>query len=89
MSNLTDLIERARHCRQYGNFDSLHGELLDMVEFLEHEFEAERDRATQHFDKRMDLLARLRAFGRDCVEHGDMTPSGERALMSIHDRYLR
>lgn len=30
-----------------------------------------------------DLIERLRAFGRDCVLHGDMTPSGQRALTSI------
>ena len=33
----------------------------------------------------VDLLARLRAFGRDCVEHGDMTPSAEQMLHSILD----
>jgi hypothetical protein len=31
----------------------------------------------------VDLVLRLKAFGRDCVEHGDMTPSGEVALHSI------
>ncbi len=34
-----------------------------------------------------DLLARLRAFATDCVEHGDMTPSGQRALESILELY--
>lgn len=34
-----------------------------------------------------DLRARLTAFARDCVTHGDMTPSGEVALLSILDRY--
>lgn len=59
MSNLSELVERARYCRDYGNFDSLHGELLDMVEFLDHEFEAERDRANEHFDARMTMHAAL------------------------------
>lgn len=59
MSNLSDLIERARYCRDNGNFDGLHGELLDMVEFLNHEFEAERDRANEHFDALMELRTRI------------------------------
>lgn len=29
------------------------------------------------------LKARLKAFGRDCVTHGDMTPGAERMLNSI------
>lgn len=60
MSNLSDLVERARYCRDYGNFDALHGELVDMVEFLDHEFEAERDRANEHFDARMTAEAKVR-----------------------------
>lgn len=35
----------------------------------------------------IDLTARLTAFARDCVEHGDMTPSGQRALLSILEKY--
>lgn len=54
MSNLEELVARARYCRDHGSFDSLHGELLDQIESLAHELEAERDRATQHFDKRME-----------------------------------
>lgn len=38
---------------------------------------------TRTFQHHCDLIRRLKAFGRDCVEHGDMTPSGERALLSI------
>jgi hypothetical protein len=30
-----------------------------------------------------DLIARLQAFARNCVEHGDMTPTAERMLHSI------
>jgi hypothetical protein len=30
-----------------------------------------------------DLVTRLKAFARNCVEHGDMTPSAERMLGSI------
>lgn len=30
-----------------------------------------------------DLTARLKAFGRDCVTHGDMSPAGERMLNKI------
>ena len=59
-TNLGDLIDRARHCREYGSFDALHGELLDHVEFLDQEFEAERDRANEHFDARMTAEARVR-----------------------------
>lgn len=33
-----------------------------------------------------ELFPRLRAFSRDCVLHGDMTPSGQRALASILER---
>lgn len=50
--NLSDLVARARYSRECGNFDSLHGELLDMVE-------AERDRAAEHFDALMDLRTRF------------------------------
>ena len=31
----------------------------------------------------LDLTARLKAFARDCVTHGDMTPSGEQMLLRI------
>lgn len=31
------------------------------------------------------LVARLRAFGRECVVHGDMTPAAERMLLWILD----
>lgn len=78
-------------------------ELVDQCEFLESEFETERDRANQHFDARMEAEARvraltehcearanqLRAFARDCIEHGDMTPGGARMLNSIADRVER
>jgi hypothetical protein len=52
MTVLDNLITRARYCRDAGNFDNLHAELLDMVEFLAHEFEVERDRANEHFEGR-------------------------------------
>lgn len=45
-------------------------------------------RKTNHRDDLADLNARLRAFGRDCVHHGDMTPSGQRMLESILDEAL-
>ncbi|MDD4865582.1 MAG: hypothetical protein PHQ28_00130 [Mycobacterium sp.] len=72
MSNLSDLIERARYCREYGNFDALHAELLDMVEFLDQEFTAERDRASEHFDARMDAEAKLRMVGELCAHPFDV-----------------
>ena len=31
---MTDVVERARYCREWGNFDNLHGELLEEVELL-------------------------------------------------------
>lgn len=31
------------------------------------------------------LVGRLKAFGRDCVHHGDMTPAAERMLIKILD----
>ena len=34
-----------------------------------------------------DLIGRLRAFGINCVVHGDMTPSGQLALESILELY--
>lgn len=72
MSNLSDLMERARYCRDYGNFDGLHGELLDMVEFLDHEFEAERDRANEHFEARMEAEAKLRLARELCAHPFDV-----------------
>lgn len=72
MSNLRDLTERARYCREYGVFDGLHGELLDMVEFLESELEAEHDRATEHFDARMSAVATLSALGEVCAQPFDV-----------------
>ncbi|MBL3752313.1 hypothetical protein [Mycobacteroides abscessus] len=35
--------------------------------------------------ERTEFLARLRAFGRDCVLNGDMTPGAERMLHRILD----
>jgi hypothetical protein len=35
-----------------------------------------------------DLSVRLKAFARDCVEHGDMTPSAEQMLHSILGAYV-
>lgn len=67
MSTLSDLVERARYCRDYGNFDALHGDLLEMVEFLDHEFEAERHRANEHFDARTDAEAKLRQIAELCA----------------------
>lgn len=72
MSNLGDLTERARYCREYGVFDGLHGELLDMVELLESELKAERDRATEHFDARMSAIAKLSALGEVCAQPFDV-----------------
>ncbi|AGB27070.1 hypothetical protein Mycsm_06969 (plasmid) [Mycobacterium sp. JS623] len=72
MSNLGDLTERARYCREYGVFDGLHGELLDMVELLESELEAERVRATEHFDARMSAVAKLGALGEVCAQPFDV-----------------
>jgi hypothetical protein len=42
----------------------------------------ERDDAHQAHE---DLKLRLKAFGRDCVTHGDMTPGAERMLDRILD----
>jgi hypothetical protein len=42
------------------------------------------DAAEQHIEAG-DLKARLRAFGRDCVRHGDMTPPAELMLKRILD----
>lgn len=38
---------------------------------------------------RSAIAARLRAFARDCVTHGDMTPSGARMLDRIADEVER
>ncbi|MDO3110057.1 hypothetical protein [Mycobacteroides abscessus] len=57
---LADLFTRARYAIESGNSDSLHRELLEQVEFLDHEFEAERDRANEHFEARMSAEARVR-----------------------------
>lgn len=60
MGNVDALIARARHCREFGNFDGLHGELLDMVEFLQHELHVEQDARAEHFEARMKAEARVR-----------------------------
>lgn len=60
MTILDNLIARAEQCIEFGNFDSLHGELLDMVKFLDHELSAETDRAGEHFDARMEAEGSVR-----------------------------
>ncbi|MFV8276315.1 hypothetical protein ACNQPY_10440 [Mycobacteroides abscessus] len=57
---LVNLITRARCAIESGNSDSLHRDLLEQVEFLDHEFETERDRANEHFEARMSAEARVR-----------------------------
>lgn len=57
---LADLITRTRYAIEWGNSDPLHRELLEQVEFLDHEFETERDRANEHFEARMSAEARVR-----------------------------
>lgn len=73
MTILSDLINRARYAREYGNFDSLHGELLDQVEFLEHELNAETDRANEHFDAHQDAEYRVRQW-REAASGAAETP---------------
>lgn len=42
-------------------------ELADQLEFMEQEFEAERDRANEHFDARMDAECRVRELTAEVV----------------------
>lgn len=72
---LADLIARTRYAIEWGNSDPLHRELLEQVEFLDHEFEAERDRANEHFDARMTAEARVKQLEAIVDAVGDVADS--------------
>lgn len=72
---VADLVTRTRYAIEWGNGDSLHRELLEQVEFLEHEFEAERDRANEHFEARMTAEARVRELETIVDAVGDIADS--------------
>lgn len=76
---LADLITRARYAIEWGNSDPLHRELLEQVEFLDHEFETERDRANEHFEARMSAEARVRELESRLPAHVLYTPDGDHA----------
>lgn len=89
---LADLVARACHAIEWGNSDSLHRELLEQVEFLDHEFEAERDRANEHFDARMTAETRVRELQPrtvETVEQLDALPPGSviRGKTSSYERF--